>query len=113
MQKKIVHYSINNSKYTIKIDDEVAKEYIKLTKEISKLEKKLKPIETQLKEELKNVMEKVGANKYTTNGIVASITSGYVKSSLDTNALKTNDFELYSKYLKTTNVASSIKLGVE
>ena len=111
MNKKIVHYSKVNNK--IKIEEDTLKEYIKLTKEISKLEKKLKPIESQLKEELKKAMEEIGTNKYNGNGIVASITSGYVKSSLDTNALKTNDFELYSKYLKTTNVASSIKLGVE
>lgn len=111
MNKKIVHYSKVNNK--IKIEEETLKEYIKLTKEISKLEKKLKPIESQLKEELKNAMEEIGTNKYNEDGIVASITSAYIKSSLDTNALKTNDFELYCKYLKTTDVASSIKLGVE
>ena len=109
MDKKIVHYS----KDKIYIDNEITKEYIKLKKQQEKIESKLKPIEKQLKEELINTMEKLGKKDFSYNGINGKLKSGYNKTSFDSSKLKKDDLELYSQYLKTSYVNSSISITVD
>ena len=120
MDKKIVHYS----KDKIYIDNEITKEYIKLKKQQEKIENKLKPIEKQLKDELINTMEKLGKKDFSYNGINGKLKSGYNKTSFDSSKfdvnlgkvlekLKEDDLKLYSQYLKTSYVNSSISITVD
>lgn len=109
MDKKIVHYS----KDKIYIDNEITKEYIKLKKQQEKIENKLKPIEKQLKDELINTMEKLGKKDFSYNGINGKLKSGYNKTSFDSSKLKKDDLKLYSQYLKTSYVNSSISITID
>lgn len=109
MDKKIVHYS----KDKIYIDNEITKEYIKLKKQQEKIESKLKPIEKQLKEELINTMEKLGKKDFSYNGINGKLKSGYNKTSFDSSKLKEDDLKLYSQYLKTSYVNSSLSITID
>lgn len=109
MSKKIVHYA--NKK--ISIDKEITDKYIKLSKQLAKIEKELKPLEKQLKEELLVTMELLEKTDCTINGIVAKYKKGYVQNKLDTDRLKTDNLELYTKYLKTINVKSSLSINIE
>lgn len=109
MDKKIVHYS----KDKIYIDNEITKEYIKLKKQQEKIESKLKPIEKQLKDELINTMEKLGKKDFSYNGINGKLKSGYNKTSFDSSKLKKDDLKLYSQYLKTSYVNSSISITID
>lgn len=109
MDKKIVHYS----KDKIYIDSEITKEYIKLKKQQEKIENKLAPIEKQLKEELINTMEKLGKKDFSYNGINGKLKSGYNKTSFDSSKLKKDDLKLYSQYLKTSYVNSSLSITID
>lgn len=109
MDKKIVHYS----KDKIYIDNEITKEYIKLKKQQEKIESKLAPIEKQLKDELINTMEKLGKKDFSYNGINGKLKSGYNKTSFDSSKLKKDDLNLYSQYLKTSYVNSSISITID
>lgn len=109
MDKKIVHYS----KDKIYIDNEITKEYIKLKKQQEKIENKLAPIEKQLKEELINTMEKLGKKDFSYNGINGKLKSGYNKTSFDSSKLKKDDLKLYSQYLKTSYVNSSLSITID
>ena len=109
MDKKIVHYS----KDKIYIDNEITKEYIKLKKQQEKIESKLAPIEKQLKNELINTMEKLGKKDFSYNGINGKLKSGYNKTSFDSSKLKKDDLNLYSQYLKTSYVNSSISITID
>lgn len=109
MNKKLVHYKKN----TITIDNDIAKKYIELTNKIAKLSKELEPIEKELKTELKDVMETTNNDKISSNGIIATLKQSYIRNVLDTDRLKLEDLETYTKYLKTTNVASSLSLKIE
>ena len=107
--KKLVHYKKN----IITIDTDVAKKYIELTTKINKLKKELEPLELELKKEIIDIMETTNNDKITSNGIIATLKQSYIRNVLDTDRLKLEDLETYTKYLKTTNVASSLSLKIE
>jgi hypothetical protein len=109
MNKKLVHYKKN----MITIDTDIAKKYIELTNKIAKLSKELDVIEKELKIELKDIMEITNNDKITSNGIIATLKQSYIRNVLDTDRLKLEDLKTYTKYLKTTNVASSLSLKIE
>lgn len=109
MNKKIVKYSKNN----IYIDSEISKEYIKLIKQREKIESKLKPLEKQLKSELIETMEKLGETTFNSNGISGKLKSGYNRMTLDTDRLKEENIKLYTEYLKTSYVNSSVSISID
>ena len=108
--KRVTHYR-NSEMY---IDKEIAEEYIKLKEKADKINAKLKELESQIKDDTLKVMESKGIyDNFKSNGLKITYTSGYTKMSLDTTRLKNDDFDLYTKYLKTSNVSESLKIGVE
>lgn len=107
--KKIVHYAGN----TITIDKGIAKEYANLVNKIAKLESELKPLQEQLENELKIVMEKLTEKQVISNGLKATLKSGYTSNRFDTTSFKEDNIKLYNKYLKTTEVASKINIVLD
>lgn len=96
----------------IVIDKSLAKTYIEKKRELEILEKEVKDIEDNLKLELLPMMRELDKDKTLSNGIYASITSGYTKYSIDTTRLKNERPELYKKYLKETNVNEYVTLKI-
>ena len=109
MEKKLVHYSKEN----IFVDTEVSKRYIELTKKMEKIKKELEPLEKQLELELKETMEKLDKKEVVSGGIIAKLKASYIRNSVDTTRLKTEDIETYKKYLKQVEVASKVSISVE
>lgn len=99
-----------NSK--IIIDKNLAKTYIEKKRELENLEKEINDIENNLKSELLPLMNNMSKNKLVSNGISASITTGYIKYSIDTKKLKEKEPSVYNKYLKTTSVNEYLTLKV-
>lgn len=96
----------------IVIDKSLAQTYIEKKKELEILEKEVKDMENNLKLELLPMMKELDKDKTLSNGIYASITSGYTKYSIDTPRLKNERPELYKEYLKETNVNEYVTLKV-
>jgi predicted phage-related endonuclease len=84
------------------------KEYLELKNELKKT------LKNEITPQILNIMEKTGNNiMETKNGIIFKYKNGYVKSAIDTNKLKTDDFELYTKYLTTSDVSATINMEVK
>lgn len=87
------------------IDKTKAARYIKLVNE-------LKALESELKTDLKQQMEQNNETCIKSNGIKVTLTRAYIRHSFDTTTFKTEHPRVYTKYIKETQVASSIKLEV-
>lgn len=85
----------------------------KKLKKYLELEKELKPILTEIKSETIDIMNKTD-NKImkTSLGIIFKFKSGYTKTSLNTTALKENDFDIYKEYLETSTVSDSVNISL-
>lgn len=102
-----VRYSKNKIILDSDIENKI-KEYLNLASELDKI------LKTELKPQVLNIMEHTGNKEMQTkNGIVFKYKNGYVKTSLDTNLLKNDNFKLYTKYLKTSNVSPSVNIEVK
>lgn len=108
-KKKMVYHSKKN----ITIDIEVSKEYVKLKKQMIRLEKKLKPIEDTLKVELREVMRKVEVDNFISNGIEVKLNKDCIRNNFDTTKFKEDNLELYTKYLKPSEVKGSLSINLE
>lgn len=100
---KIVKYSKDKVIIDVTLDKKIRK-YLQLQDE-------LKPILSEIKEEVMNIMEKTGnLNMSTSLGTKFKFKNGYTKSSIDTTALKNDDFDTYKKYLSTSDVKPSVSI---
>ena len=99
-----------NSK--IIINKSFAKTYIEKKRELEILEKEITDIENNLKSELLPLMNDMDKNKLVSNGISASITTGYTKYSIDAKTLKEKEPSIYNKYLKSTRVNEYLTLKI-
>lgn len=103
--KKIVKYSKDKIILDITLEKKL-KKYLEL-------EKELKPLLTEIKNETIDIMNKTDNTVMKTSlGIMFKLKNGYTKTSLDTTALKENDFDTYKEYLKTSQVSDSVNISL-
>ena len=89
-----------------------------IIKEINKFQKtklKMDLMQEELKENLKNLMEQVGADKYVSpdGTIVVNYYPERTSKRLDSTSLKKEQPDLYEKYLKDSTTKSYVKLTVK
>lgn len=85
----------------------------KKLKKYLELEKELKPLLTEIKNETIDIMNKTNNRTMKTSlGIIFKLKNGYTKTSLDTGALKIQDFDIYKEYLKTSYVDDTVSISL-
>lgn len=89
-----------------------------IIKEINKFQKtklKMDLMQEELKENLKNLMEQVGADKYVSpdGTIVVNYYPERTSKRLDSTTLKKEQPDLYEKYLKDSITKAYVKLTVK
>lgn len=87
-------------------------EAVNKIKEFNKLKKEMEYQEKLLKQGLMEAMIELGIQNFATEGLSASIKSGYIRHAIDTTALKKEEPEIYEKYLKDTEVKATITLTI-
>lgn len=81
--------------------------------ELVKMEKQAKKIEARqqaIKAELLKAMEKYQIKKFENESIAITYVEPTVRVSLDSKALKENDFDVYLKYAKESPVKGSVRI---
>lgn len=91
---------------------QLQQEVVQKIKEFNKLKKEMEYQEKLLKQGLMEAMVKLGIQNFATDGISASIKSGYIRHSVDTTALKKEMPEIYNQFLKDTEVKATITLTI-
>lgn len=93
----------------------VAENIIKEINKFQKVKLKMDLVQEELKENLKNLMEQVGADKYVSpdGTIVVNYYPERVSKRLDSTTLKKEQPDLYEKYLKDSITKSYVKLTVK
>lgn len=91
---------------------QLQQEVVQKIKEFNKLKKEMEYQEKLLKQGLMEAMVKLGIQNFATDGLSASIKSGYVRHSVDTTALKKEMPDVYNQFLKDTEVKATITLTI-
>ena len=91
---------------------QLQQEVVQKIKEFNKLKKEMEYQEKLLKQGLMEAMVKLGIQNFATDGVSASIKSGYIRHSVDTTALKKEMPDIYDKFLKDTEVKATITLTI-
>jgi len=93
----------------------VAENVIKEINKFQKAKLKMDLMQEELKENLKRLMEEVGAEKYTSpdGTIVVSYFPERTSKRLDSTLLKKEQPDLYEKYLKDSITKAYVKLTVK
>ena len=91
---------------------QLQQEVVQKIKEFNKLKKEMEYQEKLLKQGLMEAMVKLGIQNFATDGLSASIKSGYVRHSVDTTALKKEMPDIYDQFLKDTEVKATITLTI-
>lgn len=68
--------------------------------------------EQSFKNALKDKMEELGIEKFSIEGLTATIRKATTRQSLDSKRLKEELPDVYDEYLKTSDVASSITIKI-
>ena len=97
---------IKNNQITLQQD------MVQKIKDFNKLKKEMEYQEKLLKQGLMEAMMKLGIQNFATDGISASIKSGYIRHAVDTTALKKEEPEIYDRFLKDTEVKATISLTI-
>lgn len=100
----------------IKIENGLSLLDPKASKQIADFEKTVKEIkekEDKLKEAIKAEMEAKGILKLDTPELAISYVAPTYRETFDSKALKVDDETLYNKYVKISNVSSSVRIKVK
>lgn len=100
----------------IKVENGVSLLSPEVSKQIAELETKAKEIkaaEEALKEAIKAEMESKGIIKLDTPELAITYVQPTYSERFDSKSLKADDEELYNRYIKISNVASSIRIKVK
>lgn len=100
----------------IKLLDENLNLTLDVSKQLAKYENQIKKIEN-LREEyieaIKLAMENNNIEMFDNDFVHINYIAPTVRATLDQKKLKEEDLETYSKYLKTTDVKSSVRIKVK
>lgn len=86
---------------------------IAATESFQKQLKTMQDRDTQLREALKEGMEASGIRKLSTETVDITYVAATERKTLDTAAIKEQEPDVYERYLKVSNVKSSIRIKVK
>ena len=106
----------NNLELTNVVSTLIPKDFGKKFKALKKAQDKLAKIENDVKAKLIELFENVEDlenNTVTVDGIKFTYVKSYKKNTIDSKKLQEEEPDVYKKYLKQSNVKSSIKISVD
>ena len=107
-EKLIQELVVNNNEITL-IEEQISKKIASFQKELNLLKIK----DQELKDAIKLAMESGEVTKFENDKIAITYIAPTTRKTLDSAAIKENEPAIYEKYIKISNVKSSVRITIK